>query len=102
MITRNTLTTVQSVKLYNFLDKDHQVTQGTKAEELARQATIALGFPVNNANVSNLRRDMGLMPQKTERKSKSESAIQTLAREFMTLNKELGRPTQPCIVELAK
>jgi transposase len=95
----NKLNSIQSAKLYQFLENDKDATRSISANGLAAQASTALGFNVTAVHVDHLRRGMGLNPQKARREKPVKlTPIRILAREIIALKTALGAP--PSCAEL--
>lgn len=99
---------INTAKLYNWLNKDQEVTRNTIAEKLAKQATISLGFPVSQATITKLRREMGLSKQMGTPGPRSPLLKQItqhqvmLAQEVEEIRKQLGLPISKPLQDLAR
>lgn len=91
---KNSLTQVETAKLYNFLLNNQDLARNSSADELAAKAMESLSFKVGANNVNGLRRQMGLNPRPGARQASGkvdlEKSIVLIARELCGLKTALG------------
>ncbi len=100
---------INTAKLYNWLNKDHETVRNTIAVKLAKQATLALGFPISQAQITTLRREMGLSKPNMGRPGARSPLMQQitkhqvmLAQEVEEIRKQLGLPISKPLQDLAR
>ncbi len=81
---QNKLTSLQTVKLFQFLDERKETIRNFSGETLAAEATGALGFKVVPSNVSSMRRDMGFGPRRVVKQAKLDT-LAVIAKELSTM-----------------
>jgi hypothetical protein len=98
------LNSVETAKLYNFLQNNIDLARTASADEITKRASEALGFAIVPQNVHHLRKQMGLNPRPGRQASGKvdvEKAIVLIARELCGLKTGLGSVSSAELTALA-